>query len=414
MIDPGKGRKKPTRLQKGTAEEASLTAHPRRYLMSGHGQGGGGLRLHVFMGNDRQSGEKVAVRISGNSTLEELVNTITTRTNVEAPPPGHGWSVRIYQHADLSDEYPSRPLSMDDLANEDHVGLVLVEKQNHVARAPRRKRQEPEDKSGEPSRKNTKKIKPTGKTLSAAARRPSNRKPLTGGQNRKSPPQRRQIQSEPSSDDDDDGDIVEGKQYFLAQKDGFEYPVIAKRFNDASHKWTCAWIRYGGETFANADDLLPVTAARQRRFEEMWDAMMADKEKKKVADAKNKEKKDQIRKHRRAKLAEEKRAAKLCAAAERAAARDKKYGPKTDTSNLCPWEDRKAGGHIVGQNRIEYFAEDDDTVVMISEKFDVSVEKILYDNEECIKGLTKTKRLEECSCLCLPLGAKIPIKREDA
>jgi hypothetical protein len=86
---------------------------------------------------------------------------------------------------------------------------------------------------------------------------------------------------------------------------------------------------------------------------------------------------------------------------------DMLYGPPTDASCLVElWEDNQVEGRILEEpekNRFVYFAFDNDTAQDIASKFEINVEKIIYDNTKATKLLTKVRKLLAFTPIIIPI-----------
>jgi hypothetical protein len=226
-----------------------------------------------------------------------------------------------------------------------------------------------------------------------------------------------QEKDESSSDEEEeDGaqvnveDIKVSSRFFVLENN-VPYPAVVRKLPGTKHNKkviqdeTCYihWIGFRYGKIINDSDLLPYTEARRREYQEFEKQAAAARKTKRA------EKEKRVRKVKKRKVEQKGEAMqrkKMEEERRREEALDRLYGPPTDTSGLMElWRDNHVEGHIFEdqvKDRFVYFAHDGDTAESIAKWFKVDVEKVVYDNVEFTKALTKTKLLESFTPIVIP------------
>ena len=210
-------------------------------------------------------------------------------------------------------------------------------------------------------------------------------------------------QEQEEEEEEKDRSFAVASRHFLRfKKDGIDYPVIIRK-EMSGNRFRVRYQDYTSTAVVSANDLLPVTKARQAKYRDarqrLANKRAAERESKLKKDEKRKARAEQHRQERkRQKLDEEKkkRASKKSEEVEKRA----RFGNRLSRDNL-PWStiENKA---IFLSNRLVYFTEENETVEKVAKKFSLSAEEIIYHNEEAYPGIAADSCLKRLTRLVLP------------
>lgn len=212
-----------------------------------------------------------------------------------------------------------------------------------------------------------------------------------------------QRQSDPSSQDIPHA----GSRYFLSS-DGCEYPVEVRSLpsTKVARDGECyvKFLGYRSKKVVPIDHLLSWTSQRESEYEKR--KQESEKKSRRKTLTKRQREVD-VSKSRAVKKQESRKRAKEEEEVRREEEQCRLYGPPTNTTGLQELYDKNdQEGRMIrelAKNRLVYFTYDNDTVEDIGRRFQLDVEKILYDNSKFTLSLTKTKRLQPCTPIVIPL-----------
>lgn len=184
-----------------------------------------------------------------------------------------------------------------------------------------------------------------------------------------------------------------GGKYFAKDRGAF-YPITVNHI--LGNKVAVTWHGYNKcKKQVHFDDIVPWSRNLESTFQQMRsDAMARYQQKKRAAAARAENSKKQKMQQR---LEERRR--------QQQAINDEPWGPKLRTNDLkdCIAGSEGTSCKDEANHRRIYFCQADETVDDIAKRFGVPAGKILYDNSDHLKGLTKKAKLYSKSPLVLPL-----------
>ncbi len=205
-----------------------------------------------------------------------------------------------------------------------------------------------------------------------------------------------------------DGHGVDG---FVMHR-GSEYPVtIVGENTKNSSKLKIKWIGYRGGKMMDRTNLIPVTPEKIAEFNrkvdeanECWQYQRLQFLERQER-ARLKRKRDEITKfsQKKKKMIEKMKLTILEKANQKA-----KFGPRINSDGLDLITERREGQVIVEKDRLIYFTRDNDTPKLISMMFNVSVERVLYDNRVGV-----LKRIKRNSSFCPYTPIVLPPRVKD-
>lgn len=200
-----------------------------------------------------------------------------------------------------------------------------------------------------------------------------------------------------------------GEDYFVEQR-GVEYPVTLKRFS--KHKPGQVYISFKGyrsERYVFQSQLLRATPRRWETFRTQQEITKESEKRKKSMP------RSQWRRIKNEELKKEELKIEEPAVEEKGEDKNENQEqnhlePATDIDDLPDVQESKRigqGSYEHQVNRIVYIAMEDESAGEIAEKFQVPIEKLLYDNQRKWRGLKRaTNRLKSGTPIVLPITWK--------
>jgi hypothetical protein len=197
-----------------------------------------------------------------------------------------------------------------------------------------------------------------------------------------------------------------GTRHFYQWRDGMEYPVKVQKANRnkrlKSNERIVAFEGCKTTRRVITSQLLPVSREREERFQNAKNLAAHVAREKQEQEKLKKERRRNQKRVVKEKARENEKRRMLKARAERSERERQLYGNRTSCKGPFPDCD-EPGTLIVQETRRVYFAVDDETPSDIAGKFDVSVGKIIYDNQWKYRTLKRMSRLKSLTAIVLPL-----------
>ena len=183
-----------------------------------------------------------------------------------------------------------------------------------------------------------------------------------------------------------------GGKYFAKYR-GYYYPITVDQILE--NKVSVKWKYYNKcKRLVHLDDIVPWSREREITFEQLRSETIARHKQKKTFVARRGE---NSKKRKMQQRLEKRR--------EQQEIQDDIWGPKLRTDDLADYSAvlEETSYRDEANHRRIYFCKTDEIVEDIAKRFGVPVEKILYDNSDHLKGLTRRAKLYSKTSLVLPM-----------